>query len=1264
MEDEAKKPDNRKNRRKKKNWEKLKESPIVGISTLPGGGLVSAPIMGKALGSRIGRRIGGAGKTPTDMNPATARDADKDMIVLEGVPTINQGRGVPDPTPGGEISGRMGREQNKEEFVGLEKLLRQHFGQFAKFQEWTRNKDWRAFHRNHFDWWMFPIPRGSNTYRDEYNVAGEPLAELLNNRRYMETLPAAMRMYLRSIGWDMDKKNWIADADIENGQEPVRSLNQARLYKIAQSAEAHNLIDELRSVSLMVDDMRASGIRVGNDNYWNSISGRMANNEFVKPDFPENAKPGDKYSTGVEGDTREWQFDGRLWVRQDSGGKRAATMGFRKAGGSTGKSISPSATSIAVGQNKRAMTYGTPEFDEIWARRDANNEAGEGDGVTFDWKDESSRLQYIALMNGSGFPMKHPKTRKRVGWAKFGEGANPPGDYPRRGVPGWVDRLKPELKDLGIAIVPKDHSTMGDQYGSWISFSGTPGSPSAEGQAAKQLLTHLAETISPDTFYEHFEAWLRNPYVTAKKNGKDVGVRLAFNNDRERLLNEYRRRVIALRDSMYDYFGNPMDEVGATMVKPVVDDELSPSTQIGSTGNDWKDITSSAPWAAQRIAAAATEAAADEIPRSKDRLKHMIQSRVQMTLPQEIVDLIGTSESLIDTLLRENFKNRDWGRDSEFDAPDILPSGDAETLEIVDELGDQFIELITSRESTTEITDNDAIEFARDMADDSVNMRAVKPFLQKKLDAKISGRMGNKPETNVEAENIDFLPESPNHLGNHFTSRHEGYDIRPDPVDSIQEARRTGAPLKGLTPGSYSEQIQKYMNGLTDYVIGLGFTSYMQTNPDFYIGSQDEEGRQRAADFRGYLGGWIGTVSAAIMDLGTFGEDFELDDEHREFLRPFLGSSVDKMKNFSDIPDEDPSGYGGNTMQVLKGLLSRGVVTSTPTDGNELNDIATGLAMRAIHAAIKTNNHERIGVSDARQATEDTLDWWNDAIGAALLTTSPSDYESIDDIGYSNLMTESEVSVAMPVSAAIQMLREGEFKTLFETDTSQGNSNKSARRTAEFAMFGILPSYAGKRPSYGVLHVGGITEDALQNTNQYGPVRIVLKKDVNKDVTWTEIDSLSLMSSASTLQKPSKHSLFGQRLTADTPFTRVSAEDIIALIERGRNTGSADDKTAIGRTKYAEAQIHKSITPDDIAYIIIDDTEWYGTPTPDFPPLRANGAAINDDSAEYEAAMDVYPDDIMDYDGYIQISKIAESLNIPVIRASDTYDAGEEIIRP
>lgn len=39
------------------------------------------------------------GMLAVNMNPATARDADQDRLVLEGIPTVNLGRGVPDPTP-------------------------------------------------------------------------------------------------------------------------------------------------------------------------------------------------------------------------------------------------------------------------------------------------------------------------------------------------------------------------------------------------------------------------------------------------------------------------------------------------------------------------------------------------------------------------------------------------------------------------------------------------------------------------------------------------------------------------------------------------------------------------------------------------------------------------------------------------------------------------------------------------------------------------------------------------------------------------------------------------------------------------------------------------------------------------------------------------------------------------------------------------------------------------------------------------------------
>jgi len=49
----------------------------------------------------LGPPIGGPQR---DMNPATARNADNDPFVLEGIPTINRGRGVIDPTPGSDVA--------------------------------------------------------------------------------------------------------------------------------------------------------------------------------------------------------------------------------------------------------------------------------------------------------------------------------------------------------------------------------------------------------------------------------------------------------------------------------------------------------------------------------------------------------------------------------------------------------------------------------------------------------------------------------------------------------------------------------------------------------------------------------------------------------------------------------------------------------------------------------------------------------------------------------------------------------------------------------------------------------------------------------------------------------------------------------------------------------------------------------------------------------------------------------------------------------
>jgi len=79
-----------------------------GIETKSIDGLIEEKALSRRSSRRTLRTPGALrprlGATGQDMNPATARDEDLDGLVLEGIPTINRGRGVIDPTPGGRPS--------------------------------------------------------------------------------------------------------------------------------------------------------------------------------------------------------------------------------------------------------------------------------------------------------------------------------------------------------------------------------------------------------------------------------------------------------------------------------------------------------------------------------------------------------------------------------------------------------------------------------------------------------------------------------------------------------------------------------------------------------------------------------------------------------------------------------------------------------------------------------------------------------------------------------------------------------------------------------------------------------------------------------------------------------------------------------------------------------------------------------------------------------------------------------------------------------
>lgn len=1280
--DSPQKSNRQKRRQKKKNnWEKLRESPITGITTLDGGGLVSAPVMGKALGGRLGRRIGGGSSTPQDMNPMTARDSDLDGMVLEGIATVRQGRGVPDPTPGGEIAGMMAREINPEEFVGTQELLRKHFSQFAKFQEWTRNKDWNAFHRNHFDWWMFPIPRGSNTYRDEYNVAGEPLEQLKNNMRYMATLPAAMRMYLRSIGWDLDAGKWIENAEIDRGQEPIRSLNSARLYKIAQSAEAHELTRELRSVSNMVNDLRRNGVAVGNNQYWDGISGRMAEEKDVDfdKDFPTGLNRRDfgktfqhpngtlyVYNAKPNGPTNGWvlasgfydlrsvepgskkgekkdlpTIDGSQTARFEWTGSvwnRLVNKGSEKKGGGGGGGAGLSSERRLGRSSTRALKPGTKEFEDNFARRDTE----------WDWTNEEERMEILRAhqkgRNSPGTPLYNtPQLRADTDNTLFSD-------------------LWKFIRPLGLWVEKKKggHEKIGDSSESWFEMASTPGDKNGATSALANLLQHLNDEVNPEAYYTHFENWIRNPYSTmGNSKGQIVGVRLALNNDRDALLAEYKKRVAALYVAAYGANG----ESPPQRILDVVE-----QSQV----NDWLELNRKNKFAVKQIVDETKNILSGGIiPRSKDRLAAIIAEKLKLTLDEATIDKITNSDSLIETMLSDAFKTREWGRDEDFFAPDILPPGDDESIELLQELAQQYL---SKKEEDTgifpkQIEDSYIDEFKEFVGDENMNRPAIKPFLQKTANeisgnmGSIAGNMANPPENDTEAAQLGFNPDVPDHLGNHFTSRPSAYDKRPQPVDTPTEARASGAPLKGLVPGDYHPDIQEIINEMIDRVLVDNFHSQMQTNPNYYLGSKSSEtlaAQDKASDFRAFLGSWSARVQSVLAKLYDWSDtDFDLTDDQKGFLKNYLSDEeISKITRFSQVPTTHTDRYGTHDLSMIRNLIGGQLPgVSAVSRNSEIQEIADGLAQRAIHSGLKINNLRRMGLSDRDRATDETLEWWNDSLAASIVVNNPD--EEIGR-GWDSLTDDVNVSVGMTLEGLLSMLRDGEFKTLFETKTSSGNININARQVGEFAMFGILPSYRGKRPAYGVVNFGPVTRDTLDRTNQYGPYVIVLKKDVNKNVTWTESDSLSLMSSASSLDSPSQHSLFQQRLLLDVPFIRATPS-----MGRRDDDGPTDGPDAIGQFQFTEAQIHQAISPDDIAHIIIDSDPWYRGDRTAFPVVRENGFPILEREQDYEEYERTYPEDWGDYDGIIQISKIAASLNIPLIFTEELDNSdGEEKYGP
>ena len=210
------------------------------------------------------------------------------------------------------------------------------------------------------------------------------------------------------------------------------------------------------------------------------------------------------------------------------------------------------------------------------------------------------------------------------------------------------------------------------------------------------------------------------------------------------------------------------------------------------------------------------------------------------------------------------------------------------------------------------------------------------------------------------------------------------------------------------------------------------------------------------------------------------------------------------------------------------------------------------------------------------------------------------------------------VKVRADVYSALSVLTNGRWKTQFETGTSNGTYEPTARAMAEERGLGIPRGIREhRRPVYGYVDVAGVESDV----SQYGGIEFVLK-DAAKDRT-----SITIGDSLAGFQDGT---LVGRYLTEDRGtfgFVGEYSRDL-ALLAAGKEHRYADWYSTGNWFRpgvpYVEAQIYEGLSVNDIDRVVIHVREVANEETDDPKPvvkrltalLRKRGIAYEVDKGE------------------------------------------------
>lgn len=204
----------------------------------------------RVLGKITNGKFGGEPEAETTVERPVARTPEDPRIALE----------FPVPQP---------RVKYSDSYGGDDLIKDEQIAQRTEHERLAASGSWSRIHSDHYDWWAYPIDRGSSAYGETFNVAGEPLERLKNDEEFISSLAREIEIQALALGWSLYDGDFLPQLDWERGQD-WRKAYPTRLWKMTRSAQIFGLEREFESLLSLQGSLEAAGIRFNHSDYWNN----------------------------------------------------------------------------------------------------------------------------------------------------------------------------------------------------------------------------------------------------------------------------------------------------------------------------------------------------------------------------------------------------------------------------------------------------------------------------------------------------------------------------------------------------------------------------------------------------------------------------------------------------------------------------------------------------------------------------------------------------------------------------------------------------------------------------------------------------------------------------------------------------------------------------------------------------------------------------------------------------------------------------------